>query len=99
MRQSTLAFICGFLLFIILAYSWCGRTPQTQVAGLSPTPTPLQSGAVVSATPTVTPSASVAVAQASPTTPTQRPPQEFQKVAHKAARARRGSTVCTAKGE
>src|SRR5436190_1167548 len=40
MRQSTLALICGLILFIVLAYSWCGRNPLPPVTGLPATPTP-----------------------------------------------------------
>jgi TonB family protein len=80
MKQSTLAFICGFILFVILAVSWCGRKPEPEVVGQPrPSQTPLQS-----ATPAPTATASVAVAQASATPPpAPTPPPEFRKIAEK----------------
>jgi TonB family protein len=101
MRQSTLAFICGFLLFVILAYSWCGRNPPPQVSTVALTPTPAPTAAPATPAPTAatTATASVAVAQASPTSsPTALPP-EFQKVAQKAQPAIVELTVFDAKGQ
>lgn len=100
MRQSTLALICGLILFVVLAYSWCGRNPPGQVSILSATPTPTP----VPASPTPTPSAAVsasasAVAQATPTPPTETPPPEFQNVIHKADPAIVELTVFDAKGQ
>ena len=100
MRQSTLALICGLTLFIILAYSWCGRNPPSQVNTLlaSPSPTPTPPPATT-ATPNVAASPSVSVAQATATPPTQTPPPEFQKVAEKTAPAIIEITVFDAKGQ
>ncbi len=39
MRQSTLALVCGLILFVVLAYSWCGRNPAPQGTTLPATPT------------------------------------------------------------
>lgn len=96
MRQSTLAIICGLILFVILAYSWCGRNPPAQVSVLTqtPTPTPLPT------TPTATAAAgATASAQASPTAPRETPPPEFQKVIQKAEPAIIEITVFDAKGQ
>ncbi|HEV2965752.1 MAG TPA: TonB family protein [Chthoniobacterales bacterium] len=96
MRQSTLALICGLILFVVLAYSWCGRNPPTQVSALAPTPTPtpLQAAPTASAAATAS-----AVAQASPTPPLETPPPEFQNVVHKAEPAIIEITVFDAKGQ
>lgn len=80
MRQSTLAFICGLILCVILALSWCGRKLPTESTSLpapvSPTvsPTPAPQGA--SQTPSSTP-------QTSPTPTPQTPPPEFKRIAQK----------------
>jgi TonB family protein len=98
MRQSTLAIICGLILFVILAYSWCGRNPPSQVSVLTQTPTPTP----VAATPATTAAASAtapAVTQASPTAPLETPPPEFQKVIQKAEPALIEITVFDAKGQ
>jgi TonB family protein len=96
MRQSTLALICGLILFVVLAYSWCGRNPPTQVSALAPTPTPtpLQAAPTASAAATAS-----AVAPASPTAPLETPPPEFQKVIQKAEPAIIEITVFDAKGQ
>jgi TonB family protein len=99
MRQSTLALICGLILFIVLAYSWCGRNPPSQSTGLLTTPTPTATQAPARATPGVTASPSVSVAQATATPPPQTPPPEFQKVAQKVAPAIIEITVFDAKGQ
>src|SRR6267378_2697751 len=82
MKQSHLALICGLVLVVILALSWCGRKPGPEIAG---TPTPAQSlSPVPTAAPAASPSASAAVAQATTTPPTnQTPSPEFRKVADK----------------
>src|SRR5437899_767298 len=102
MRQSTLALISGAILFIILAYSWCGRNPPSQTGRLltTTTPTPSPSAVSASATPNVvvaTPS--IATATATAASPTQTPPPEFQKVAEKAAAAIVELTIFDAKGQ
>jgi TonB family protein len=102
MRQSTLALICGLILFVILAYSWCGRNPPSQTGVLLVTPTPTAAPPpTASAAPSAsaTPSASASVTQ--PTaTPTAVPlPAEFQKVAQKAQPAIVELTVFDAKGQ
>ena len=99
MRQSTLALICGAALFIILAYSWCGRNPPPQTSGLLTTPTPAATAPAASPTASTTASPSVSVAQASATPPAQTPPPEFQKVAQKTAPAIIEITVFDAKGQ
>src|SRR5438067_3802130 len=96
MRQSTLALICGLILFIVLAYSWCGRNPSSPVTGLPATPTPPPP---VAATPQGAASPSVSVAQVTATPPAQTPPPEFRKVAQKAAPAIIEITVFDAKGQ
>ncbi|HME88391.1 MAG TPA: TonB family protein [Chthoniobacterales bacterium] len=100
MRQSTLALICGLVLFVVLAYSWCGRNPPPQTGGLLTTPTPTPSGAPpTSATPTATASPSASVAQPTATpTPVALPP-EFRKVAQKANPAIIEVTVFDATGK
>src|SRR5205085_4431299 len=98
MRQSTLALICGLILFIVLAYSWCGRNPLPPVTGLPATPTPPPPDAVRAA-PQVAASPSVSVAQVSATPTAQTPPPEFQKVAQKVAPAIIEITVFDAKGQ
>lgn len=81
MRQSTLAFICGFILVVILAVSWCGRQPPPEIVS-QPTPSPTPT-ATATATPALSATASVAVAQVS-ATPTPQPiPPELQKAAEK----------------
>jgi periplasmic protein TonB len=100
MRQSTLALICGVILVVVLAYSWCGRNPpgQTSILSVTPTPTP----AAASPTPTSSAAANAsatAVAQATPTPPPETPPPEFEKVIHKAEPAMVELTVFDAKGQ
>lgn len=101
MRQSTLALICGLILFVVLAYSWCGRNPPPQGNALltttatTPTPPP----PATTATPNVAASPSVSVAQATATPPAQTPPPEFQKVTQKTAPAIIEITVFDAKGQ
>jgi TonB family protein len=97
MRQSTLALICGLILFVVLAYSWCGRNPPRSGTALPATPTPTPPR--VAANPQATPSPSVSVAQVSATPPAQTPPPEFQKVAQKVAPAIIELTVFDAKGQ
>ncbi len=81
MKHSHLALISGFLLFVILAISWCGKKPQTEVAGL---PTPAQtSSPFPSAALSPPPSASPPVAQRSTPSSSKTPSPEFQKVASK----------------
>jgi TonB family protein len=99
MRQSTLALVCGLILFVVLAYSWCGRNPPPPLTALPATPTPTPPPVAVSAGPNVAPSPSVSVAQVTATPPAQTPPQEFQKVAQKAAPAIIEITVFDAKGQ
>src|SRR5438874_11164139 len=99
MRQSTLALVCGLILFVVLAYSWCGRNPPSQGNGLLTTPTPAPAPAATAATPGVSPSPSVSVAQATATAPIQTPPPEFQKVAQKVAPAIIEITVFDVKGQ
>jgi len=100
MRQSTLALICGLILFVVLAYSWCGRNPPGQVSVLSSTPTPTPAAASPTATPSAAASASAtAVAQATATPPQETPPPEFEKVMHKAEPAIIELTVFDAKGQ
>src|SRR5881392_176073 len=96
MRQSTLALICGLILFIVLAYSWCGRNPSSPVTGLPATPTPPPP---VAATPQGAASPSVSVAQVTATPPAQTPPPEFRKVAQTAAPAIIEITVFDTKGQ
>src|SRR5215467_11047864 len=95
MRQSTLALICGLALFIILAYSWCGRNPPGQVSLLTatPTPTPAPATPAASATPSVT------VAPTTATPPRQTPPPQFQRVAQKADPAIVELTLFDGKGQ
>src|SRR5881409_234941 len=99
MRQSTLALVCGLILFVVLAYSWCGRTPAPQGTTLPATPaaTPARPG--TTGAPNVAASPSVSVAQVTATPPAQTPPPEFQKVAQKAAPAIIEFTVFDAKGQ
>jgi TonB family protein len=99
MRQSTLALVCGLILFVVLAYSWCGRNPPPQGSTLSITPTPTPAPPATTAAPNVAASPSVSVAQVSATPPTQTPPPEFQQVAQKAAPAIIEITVFDAKGQ
>src|SRR5215469_4766742 len=99
MRQSTLALICGLALFVILAYSWCGRNPPPQVSVLSTTPTPTPLAASPTPAPTTSASASVAIAQATATPVPQTPPPEFEKVVHKADPAIIELTIFDAKGQ
>jgi TonB family protein len=99
MRQSTLALVCGLILFVVLAYSWCGRNPPPQGNDLLATPTPTPAPAAATATPGVSTSPSVSVAPTTATPPTQTPPPEFQKVAQKAAPAIIEITVFDAKGQ
>src|SRR5713226_7631656 len=99
MRQSTLALICGLVLFVVLAYSWCGRNPPSQVTALPATPTPTPAPPATTTAPNVAASPSVSVAQVTATPPAQTPPPEFQKVAHKAAPAIIEITVFDIKGQ
>src|SRR5437762_8577528 len=99
MRQSTLALICGLILFVVLAYSWCGRNPPPQGNALLTTPTPTPAPSVTTAAPQATPSPSVSVAPAIATPPMQTPPPEFRKVARTAAPAIIEITVFDAKGQ
>src|SRR5438552_503230 len=99
MRQSTLALICGLILFVVLAYSWCGRNPPPQGNALLTTPTPTPAPSVITATPQATPSPSVSVAPATATPPMQTPPPEFRTVARTAAPAIIEITVFDAKGQ
>jgi len=101
MRQSTLALICGLALFVILAYSWCGRNPPGQVSlpTATPTPAPATPAASATASVTVTASASVSVAPTAATPPRQTPPPQFQKVAQKADPAIVELTLFDAKGQ
>ena len=99
MRQSTLALICGLILFVVLAYSWCGRNPPPQGNALLTTPTPTPAPSVTTAAPQATPSPSVSVAPAIATPPMQTPPPEFLKVARTAAPAIIEITVFDAKGQ
>ncbi len=98
MRQSTLAIICGLILFVILAYSWCGRNPPGQVSVLAPTPTPMPPQVTPTATAATGATASAA-AQASPTRSTETPPPEFQTVIKKADPAIIEITVFDAQGQ
>jgi TonB family protein len=99
MRQSTLALVCGLILFVVLAYSWCGRNPPPSGSALLTTPSPTPPPVAASATPNATPNPSVSVAQVSATPPAQTPPPEFQKVAQKVAPAIIEITVFDAKGQ
>jgi TonB family protein len=99
MRQSTLALVCGLILFVVLAYSWCGRNPPSPVTGLPATPTPTPAPPATTATPNVIANPSVSVAQVTATPPAQTPPPEFQKVAQKTAPAIIEITVFDAKGQ
>ncbi len=99
MRQSTLALVCGLILFVVLAYSWCGRNPPPSGSTLLTTPTPPAASPVATTTPNATPNPSVSVAQVSATPPAQTPPPEFQKVAQKVAPAIIEITVFDAKGQ
>src|SRR5205085_11249691 len=99
MRHSTLALVCGLILFVVLAYSWCGRNPPSTVTGLPATPTPAPAPSTTTATPNVVASPSVSVAQVTATPPAQTPPPEFQKVAQKVAPAIIEITVFDAKGQ
>jgi TonB family protein len=99
MRQSTLALICGLILFVVLAYSWCGRNPPPPGNALLTTPTPTPAPSVTTANPQATPSPSVSVAPATATPPAQTPPPEFRKVAPTAAPAIIEITVFDAKGQ
>lgn len=99
MRQSTLALVCGLILFVVLAYSWCGRNPPPSGTTLLATPTPTPPPIASSVVPNATPSPSVSVAQVSATPPAQTPPPEFQKVAQKVAPAIIEITLFDAKGQ
>ncbi len=81
MKHSHLALISGFVLFVILAISWCGKKPQTEVTGL---PTPAQtSSPAASAALSPSPSASAPVAQLPKPPSSKAPSPELQKVASK----------------
>src|ERR1700736_5230172 len=97
MRQSTLALACGLILFVVLAYSWCGRNPPQSGSGLQATPTPTPPP--VAANPQTTAGPSVSLAQVTVTTPAQTAPLEFQKVAAKVAPAIIEITVRLEKGQ
>jgi TonB family protein len=99
MRQSTLALVCGLILFVVLAYSWCGRNPPPSGSALLATPTPTPPPVAASATPNGAPSPSVSAAPATATPPAQTPPPEFQKVAQKVAPTIIEITVFDAKGQ
>jgi len=99
MRQSTLALICGLILVVVLAYSWCGRNPASQVTALPATPTPTPAPPATTTAPNVAASPSVSVAQVTAPPPAQTPPPEFQKIAHKAAPAIIEITVFDIKGQ
>src|SRR5438067_8044529 len=99
MRQSTLALVCGLILFVVLAYSWCGRNPAPQGTTLPATPTATPARPGTTAAPNVAASPSVSVAQVTATPPAQTPPPEFQKVAQKATPAIIELTVFDAKGQ
>src|SRR6266487_3003686 len=80
MKQSHLALICGCVLFIILAISWCKPGPQPQAS----TPTP---PAQVSPQPPLqNPSATAGLSPAAAVTPAptaQSPAPEFRKIAER----------------
>src|SRR5438105_1232927 len=101
MRQSTLAVICGLILFIVLAYSWCGRNPpgQTGVLLATPTPIPAATAPTARAAPTPSASAPVTVAQTTATPTAIALPPEFQKVAQKTDPAIVELTLFDAKGQ
>jgi TonB family protein len=99
MRQSTLALICGLILFVILAYSWCGRNLPPQTGVLLATPTPSPPPPPASATPIATATASASGAQPTSTPTPIALPTEFQKVAQKAQPAIVELTVFDAKGQ
>jgi TonB family protein len=82
MRQSTLAIVCGLILVVILAVSWCGRTPPPQtVIPSTPSPTP-------TATATATAAPTTAATPTPSPTPTPQPVSpELQKAADKIAAA------------
>ena len=84
MKQSTLAFICAFILIVILTVSWCGRKPENVAIGI-PSPTP-PAATPTPSTPTPSPGAS-AVVQVTPTPPLATPPPELRKVAQKVSPA------------
>ena len=100
MRQSTLALISAIILFVLLAYSWCGKNPPSQTGGLLTTPPPSATAAPASATPNaVVSTPPIATASATATPQTQTPPPEFQKVAEKAQPAIVELTIFDAKGQ
>ena len=99
MRQSSLALVCGLILFVTLAYSWCGRNPPPQTGVLLTTPTVTPSAPPPATVPSATATPSASVVQTTATPPTQTPPPEFQKVAQKAAPALIELTVFDAKGQ
>lgn len=101
MRQSTLALVCGLILVVILAYSWCGRnpSPQTGVLLTTSTPTATPTAVLTSATPTATASASPSVAQVTPTPTPLALPREFQKITQRSAPAIVELTLFDAKGQ
>src|SRR5438876_1481949 len=99
MRQSTLALVCGLILFVVLAYSWCGRNPAPQGTTLPATPAATPARPETTGAPNVAASPSVSVAQVTATPPAQTPPPEFQKVAQKAAPAIIEFTVFDTKGQ
>jgi TonB family protein len=102
MRQSTLALICGLILFVVLAYSWCGRNPPAQTGLLLATPTPAATtptAVSASVTPSATATAPASVPQATATPTPVVLPAEFQKVAQKASPAIVELTVFDGKGQ
>lgn len=99
MRQSTLALVCGLALFIVLAYSWCGRNPPPQIGALTATPTPLPTTPSPTASGAVVASPSVSAAANTATPAAQTPPPQFQKVAQKAEPAIVELTLFDAKGQ
>ena len=100
MKQSHLAFICGFLLLVIFAMSWCGRKPQPEIIGVTtpvPTATPPPAGAT---TPAPSPIATPQLAQASATPPpNQASLLEFRKIASKISPAVISLTVFDSSGK
>ena len=88
MKNSYLALLSGLILFALIAMSWCGRKPASELTGLStpsPTATPTPSPSpVASATPTATPTPSPANVEPSPTpAPIQTPSAELKKASAK----------------
>jgi TonB family protein len=102
MRQSTLALISAVILFVLLAYSWCGKNPPQQNTLVSPTATPATSGPPVSGAPSATASVAASASASATVTATTTPlafPPEFQKVAQKVAPGIVELTIFDAKGQ